>query len=463
MVKKYAIIRTFSVISIIASAQAYSADLNTLINDENSVVNLSKGTYIINPSNRSAKHHIFSKGNGSKIIYGNGARLVFTDASIGGLIFSGFKNVVLKDVGIDWLVKPFSTAVIKSIDVNSKTVTVSHFDVSRLVKVDPEMDTWGTLFYDNGERVVAGHYDVVRFRLADSFESQDTVTLRIDESSAHFFRVFEVGQILTIVHRFADRHALFFSSVENVIFDNVEINSSPAMGIVVSDARRVEMDRVRIMPSSGSFASTNSDGVHILDSTTQIEIKNSKFFGVQDDGVVISTRGIWADDEYTLHQPKNTKCRVITESTERYTLLGNLSAIDSRGPKAYFCSKSQRREKSVASSSFRDIRGIGVRIASEDVAIRDNRFERITDQAIFVGGIFYSSYSPQTPAANVNIYENKFVTEDLSEQYKDLYGVIESACKPYSWCKNRNLNSAITVFDNIFTGNGARASNYFHK
>lgn len=463
MDEKHSIICAFLIITACVIFPGHSADLDTLLDDDSSTVDLNKRTYFINPSDKSTQYHIFSKGAGTKTINGNGARIMFTSPVTGGMHFSGFTKIVLKDMTINWLEKPFSTVLINSVNANRKTIKVSYFDVSRLIREDPEFVSWGTLFHENGDRVVESHYDVVRFRIADGFESKESVTLSIDDASMHFFQVFEVGQILTIVHRFPDRHAVLFSSVENIILDNVEINSSPAMGIVVSDARSVDINRVKIIPSSDSYASTNSDGVHILDSGTQIKLNNSEFFGIQDDGLVISTRGTWSDDVHTRKQPKDAKCRVISESKDTYTFSSNLGTNGLSGPEAYFCSNRQRRSKIVSSSSFRDIRGIGIRIASGDVSIRGNKFERITDQSIFIGGIFYPMYAPQTPAANVDIYENEFITINLSQRNKDLYGVIESSCKPFSWCKKRNLNSKITIFDNIFTGNGARAQKYIFK
>ena len=460
MDKKYAISYSLLVFIAFFIPVLHAYDTPVLINSDSALIRLENRTYIIDSTDTNTRYHLSSEGTGTKIIEGNGARLVFSNAQRGGLRFLGFDNVVLKDIVVDWLEKPFSTVSIESINPANKSVTVSQFDISRLGKPESEMVSWGSLFHENGHRVIGGHYDVLRFRIADSTENNGTVTLSIPDSSVHFFNIFEVGQTITIVHRFTDRHALLFSSVENVTLENVEINTSPSMGVVVTGARSIDVNRLRVIPSSDNYASTNSDGLHIVDSGTRVKLGDSQFIGTQDDGVVISNRGVWSDVTRGEKGPSDTECRVISESNDQYVLSGKLGSMRTRRPEAYFCAEYLSRPKTISSSMFRDVRGIGLRIATDDVSIENNKFERITDQSIFIGGIFYGFYAPQSPATNVSIYENEFVTINLPWNKKDLNGVIESACKPYRWCRKRTLNSAITVFDNVFTGNGARAKTY---
>lgn len=194
------------------------------------------------------------------------------------------ENVTVQGLTIDHKRKPYSMGTISDLRWRSRTDGTGSFIVTfrdeyptckstpmpRYVAYDP---------YAN-RQVHYGEYRVTRREyLGDNRWKFHFQNLRHDLSGMEFY----------VWHTFHYRPAILIENAVNTVLENVTIHSQPGMGIVAHRSTDIRISGLRIVPSSGSHMSTNTDATHFTSCKGLVRVENSVFEGQGDDSINIHT------------------------------------------------------------------------------------------------------------------------------------------------------------------------------
>lgn len=91
------------------------------------------------------------------------------------------------------------------------------------------------------------------------------------------------GNLVLIPHSFHSRPAIFIHTSRNIHIEDVTIHSQPGMGILGHRSEDITLIGLRVVPSTGSVQSTNTDATHFTSCKGVLRFENCMFEGQGDD------------------------------------------------------------------------------------------------------------------------------------------------------------------------------------
>jgi len=208
---------------------------------------------------------------------GGGSELIF-HGTMGVMSFRDCRNVVVRDLVIDWQRPPFSTGRVIAAGESSFDVEVfEEFPVKGGEAVGAFME------YDPTTRLpTPGGLDV--YEAVASTELLRPQVLRV-----HLKRRIraKVGALMVLRHEVYGPGGLHFRSCRDVRVENVTIYTAPGMGVTGSRSSNLHLRRVRILPRPHTrrVLSTTADATHFNSCSGWIRIEECLFAGMGDDAV----------------------------------------------------------------------------------------------------------------------------------------------------------------------------------
>ncbi len=210
-------------------------------------------------------------------VEGDGSELIF-HGIMGAMVFHECKELVVRNMVIDWQRPPFSVGKVVAAAEKSFDVEVfEEFGVRGGETVEAFME------YDPTTKFPAVRgldvYDAVA-----STELLRPCVLRVHLKRAIRARV---GELMVLRHVVYGPGALRLQSCKGVRIENVTIYTAPGMGVSASQSSDLHLEKVRVMnrPGTRRIMSTTADATHFNSCGGSIRIEKCLFEGMGDDAV----------------------------------------------------------------------------------------------------------------------------------------------------------------------------------
>jgi hypothetical protein len=271
------------------------------------------------------KTHLFIENGKGISLIGAAPRTVhfhFFDPTLPGITVHKTRNFNMQNITIDYIASPYGQGTVVAVDEGDQTVWVAN---------DPGYPTWDKpQFYYSGidaaGKAIPGKNVFLTATnrggtppICDFYKHPNNHGYGRSwgfKSGYNFFQYgtkacpagLRVGQKVVLVAAFHNAPALHLSKVAGVVIQNSEIYRSPGTTVLVDHTElgdapyynQVLFDRLNITFSSHPAAwnrqiSTNADGIHILGSRAPVNVYNSVFYGLADDGINahVRTSQVW--------------------------------------------------------------------------------------------------------------------------------------------------------------------------
>lgn len=381
------------------------------------------------------------------VVDGQGCTLVFS-----GLIqpfeIADCKNIVIKNLNIDWTRPLFSEGIVRM--VKNETLEVEVF---------PEFPVHG------GEPVVSfqsfslatGHLSgVCKFENISNLKLIAPQTVRLTTDEAKFVKI---GDVVIIRHIYSYRPGINLFNCDNVLIQDVTLYALPGMGVFGTRSKDITLKRYNVRPSGRRIMSINVDGSHFVSCRGTVVVDSCYFQGMGDDAFnmhgryytvseVIDDKTVRATHQNEDNYPDvGDKVEFVRENTlysydeavivsVDYNPQKNESVItfDRPLPKNFektnvIANISQHAKLRFINSTVRDIRGRAVLVQTRDVLIENNNFEYCTGQGIHVLTA-NPRWNESVGTRDVVIRNNTFLNCGFgSTTYCDAIGVVvETEC-----------------------------------
>lgn len=437
-----------------SDAQSFNAALKKLGNAEYDTLIIPKGDYTIQRPKKGA-HIKLSNLKGKRII-GNNSLISFKYPYSGGISISNCNDLIFEGFKIKWELPPFLEGKIRKVDSGKKTVEI---EVSANGKVPlasyfSNVDKiWGTLYNKNGERLCSISRRVIK--VSDVKEMSERKYLLKLRNQLDFINPdLKIGNLFVVVGRKLKAHGLSVEDCKRITVKNIDIFTSPAMGILVHEkCTDISIRDCAIRPAEGKLISSNADGIHVIDPLGKLNIEGNLMIGVQDDAVVVSRRGCWGtydDDLKTILLKGNKRTLPIGKDIFVEILLprGGLEYIGK--PLSYELIKHSICQIGIEKKIGKQYEGLlfpvfwksgddadvlisnnriensrrGIRVNYPGVAIVSNCAKDIAGPTVMLGPLVGNKWVPQYPAINVKIKDNKFFRFKVRESKRPKFGII---------------------------------------
>lgn len=273
--------------------EGFSEALETLAGNPGAELKIEPGTYRFDPPDAlEPGAEYFQIQNPTDVtIDGQGARIVLTKPIHALWNFLGGKNVVVRNLTIDYDPPPFTQAEIIDLSDDKRVVTVeieegypplSHemFEVSNGFR--------GVIHMQNGD-IISGIPDkkepVFDF---SSIEHLDGRRFEVSQKTVDPEGLV-VGRRLVAQARTAG--CLVFINMSRPSVENVTIHTSPGMAVTMPMCDGATIRDVTIAPPSDSdrLLGSVADGIHVTDGRTGPIVENCHIEAIGDDGIVVDT------------------------------------------------------------------------------------------------------------------------------------------------------------------------------
>ena len=393
------------------------------------------------------------------------------------LVFSGFiqpiqlrecRNVVVRNLSIDWKRPPFSEGIVRLVKDNILEV-----------EVFPEYPVHG------GEPVVSfqsvsletGHLSgTIKFSGITNCELVAPQTVRL---SADLARYVKPGDLITLRHIYTYRNLINIEHCDTVTVEDVTMYAGPGMGVFGIQTKDITLRRYTIRPSGRRLMSINVDGCHFVSCRGTLTVDDCYFQGMGDDAFNMHGRYYFIDEiigERTVRAAKQTdeiypSVGDRVEFIRKKTLLSYAEAVitsteydsgkgetvigfDRPLPKDFditdgIANISQHAKLRFTNTTVRDVRGRALLVQTRDVLIENNRFDHLTGQGIHIDTA-YPEWNESVGTRDVVIRNNTFLHCGFGNtKYCDAIGiVVETECEEPRVGVHRNL----TIENNLIIG-----------
>jgi hypothetical protein len=247
-------------------------------------VNVAAGTYAIH-GGRGPRIQVRDLSQVS-IIGVTGQTILSVDGIGGAFQFTNCSDLLIAGLTLDQPRAPFTLGTVAMINGSAVTMSVD-------LSVYPASgDAWlnqaqGTMAFD----VSAGRPEV------NALDSYTAAPLTWDAAGAQvtgnypaaFASQMRVGASYILRHQIYALNAISFNGLLRPTFRELDILSTPGMGIVGQNARDASFSNVRVRKAHGRHMSITADGMHLMNTQGFIVIENCIFEGQGDDGINIPT------------------------------------------------------------------------------------------------------------------------------------------------------------------------------
>ncbi|HUH46231.1 MAG TPA: right-handed parallel beta-helix repeat-containing protein [Arenibacter sp.] len=227
-----------------------------------------------------------------------------------GLDFYGARNVTIQAIGVklicDGWMEPLSFRNTKNISLNGITIDYkrrpnNHGEIVKLGKDYVEV------YFEKNE-VLPQDQIVLRIMIYDkekgSFTGAGVYHDRIQFLAPNKVRFYgmgirersEIGNILLTYSGFHYRPAILIYKAHNTVLNDVTIHSQAGMGIVGHLSENITMNRLKVVPVEGRYASTNTDATHFATNRGLIRFDACEFGGQGDDATNVHTYYVTVDN-----------------------------------------------------------------------------------------------------------------------------------------------------------------------
>ena len=450
------------------------------------------GTYDLFPTG-TASHAIFFNYGNSVVLEGNGANIQMHNPEIGFFSMFGSKNIIIKDLVIDYAQLPFTQGVVKAKNFSNNSFTLDiddgfpHLDEAYFANAS---ESWGMLKEADG-RLKSG--------VNNLFSTRNMLKLTGNE-----FQVYLNGNVLSQI-AINDRYVqiarnngrtIFRSNTgKNITYMGITSYASPAGSYNVFNHDEWSLINCKVLIKPGRIHSGNADILHINGGNIGPWVEGCRFEGQSDDAVnmkntklnilsVISPTEITTptqlgtDDTISFYNPRDgiflgrtglTKpAESIGDGNYKLTLhkpinLTNISDANV-GDKAYI--ETRMNESFVfINDTIRNGRRYGMLIQNGYGVIENCVFENMSNSAIRMeNGV---DWKEGFVAHKILIKNNKFIKNGFEKEYNDdpqastitamISKLGNGSCNP--WCGTEitdwNGLEDIWIESNTFDYNGA--------
>ena len=244
-----------------------------------------KGTYDLFTNKN--KSHLIELNNASNIlIEGNGAEIIIHDPLKGFFSVFKSKNIIVKDLFIDYDPLPFTQGKVVAVDLEQRT-----FDF----KVDEGFPSLKSEMFQKASRVWGMLMDAnIPGKLKDrapnlykakSIKELSSNIFRIKINSLRLLKHIEVGDLYVHLARSNGKTIFKSSSSKNITYLNVTSYSSPAGSYSAFNMEEWNIIGCQVKMKTGRIHSANADCVHVNGGTFGPWIENSLFEGYSDDAI----------------------------------------------------------------------------------------------------------------------------------------------------------------------------------
>ncbi len=403
-----------------ALAQATEADLPT-------EVRFAKGRYHldadidIEEQAKLTKHALAMVRAENVVINGNGAEIIIRTPTTGFLSLFACKNVIVRDLTVDWGPPPFAQGFVRGVNVEEGWFD---FEVEPgFISMDDPLwerpnqqgyDTirWGML----KDPDVPGRMkrDVPNVFFSDGWEEVGDRTFRMKLRNRGQAGFFEVGDRYVHVDRNGG-NLILCSGCERVTFERITNYASPGLDYGGGGTKEVAVLDCHVLIKPGRWHTSNADGLHFPVSRPAPWVEGCTFEGMADDGANFYGKGAFcaeviSDTEFvlTMHAPMAEGARVLvfdpepgvklgeahvtevgkgtTPGTQRVKfdqpILNVRTGLEKKDPQFFNLDASGGFV--FRNNTFRNIRRFGILIDSRDGLIENNRFEGTSSNGVTI-------------------------------------------------------------------------------
>ena len=217
-----------------------------------------------------------------------------------GLDFNGLENIHVEAAGatllIDGWMEPVSLEHCKNITIKGLTIDYKRkpHSIGKIIAVQP---AYYDVVFDSIYPVTAGMaiprmiiWDDIAKRMFPKAKGMPSKTELIAPQILRIYYKTEPDwkdKFVIIPNSFHFRPAILIHEASDIRLDEVTIHSQPGMGIVGHRSNNITMNGLRVVPSGGSFMSTNTDATHFTTCTGWLRFQDCTFEGHGDDAVNI--------------------------------------------------------------------------------------------------------------------------------------------------------------------------------
>ena len=258
------------------------------------------------------------------IIDGNGSTLIFHE-QMQPFTFDNCKNVILKDISIDWdqpliaqaeVLKVTNDFIELDIDLKQAPFRVDEakliFTVGRF-----GLEPWkGTMEFDR-----EGHFVVPQTGdqgcLGKGWENYltENVIPGVIRIYYPFLRKPAVGNFLVMRHAERIHSGIFIQESKNITVQNVNLYHATGLGILAQFSEDLTFDRYRAIPNKRKkrYFGGGDDGLQVSNCKGQITVKNCEFAGLMDDPINVHGTSVRIEQ---IVSDKQLKCRFVHHQSE---------------------------------------------------------------------------------------------------------------------------------------------------
>ncbi len=449
-------------------------------------------TYYISPPSTT---HISISGAHDLIIDGQGSTLIFQGASqttaVQGFVFSGSTRVVLKNFIIDYDVRIASQGTLGSesahcsgvthqyVAVNTGTYPMTDARISQAkIFNDSNSNLWGSraneyYTYTSPVALTGGN---AYYPCSSSFDSA--------------FPVGAVGHSVTIRHFAYDGNTIGVYGCQDLIFQNITLYASPAMGFYFANGfRGAALENIQIIKNAGDstrLITLAADGVHFNQASGDLIIENSEISYQGDDGLNIVTpttngttvsgnqltisnsdastfnvgSAVQNNDTFVFYSPSFTSSTTATYSSYTQSASTVLTFASLSGVSSGYWLMDQSQQTSrvyLSGNNFHDNRGRGLIARSKGLSIYNNQFTNNSGPAILLAtdGL---NFNEGAFATDVSVVSNTITGVNQTQTWSNAnhleYGAISLGveCPTGAGCTN-TLSPATNLLNNILIQN----------
>lgn len=224
---------------------------------------------------------------------GNGSTIMMTDNFKGGFCFIGSRNMLIKDLYLDYVNVPWAQGTVVAVDSTAQTVTL-------------QLDGDYNIFDDaRFHETITAHFGTVRDRNEPRFLNRDALyyffmsackrlgerlyEIKLSQVTPMAGSQINVDDKLVINNRVGCNMSMFdIRESGSFTLSNITVYSCACTGVVGSQMTGpVTVDGFKMIyrPDSDLWITSTADGVHMQAGPAPVTVQNSVFTGLIDDGV----------------------------------------------------------------------------------------------------------------------------------------------------------------------------------
>jgi hypothetical protein len=258
------------------------------------------------------------------IIEGNGSNLIFHE-QMQPFTFDNCKNIILRNIKIDWEQPLIAQAQVLSVNEKSIRVSIN-------LKESPFRIEEGKIFFGTSEENLEpwkstmefdrnGHFVVPQTgdwgclgRGWEKYLAENVLPGTI-EIHFPFLRKPAVGNYLVMRHAGRIHSGIFIQDSKNIKIENVNLYHATGLGILAQFSEDLTFDNYRAIPnaSKNRYFGGGDDGLQVSNCKGQITVTNCEFAGLMDDPINVHGTSVQITEKLS---DKMLKCKFMHHQSE---------------------------------------------------------------------------------------------------------------------------------------------------